>query len=43
MPHLSQVTAAGAGLLLGSALCVIIPEGFEAMHEAAEGTRHVGG
>jgi hypothetical protein len=25
-----QVTAVGAGLLLGSALCIILPEGFEA-------------
>jgi hypothetical protein len=25
-----QVSAVGAGLLLGSALCIILPEGFEA-------------
>jgi len=28
-----QVNAVGAGLLLGSALCVILPEGFEAAME----------
>jgi hypothetical protein len=28
-----QVSAVGAGLLLGSALCIILPEGFEAAME----------
>lgn len=38
LPHLSsycvlQISALGAGLLLGSALAIILPEGFEAAHE----------
>jgi len=28
-----QVNAVGAGLLLGSALCIILPEGFQAAVE----------
>eukprot|EP00877_Chromochloris_zofingiensis_P005743 jgi/Chrzof1/1516/Cz10g10210.t1 len=34
--RVEMVNTAGAGLLLGSALCVILPEGFEAVHEAQE-------
>jgi hypothetical protein len=30
-----QVSAVGAGLLLGSALCIILPEGFEAAMEVS--------
>lgn len=31
-----QVSVLGAGLLLGSALGIILPEGFEAAREAGE-------
>jgi hypothetical protein len=36
-----QVNAASAGLLLGSALCVILPEGFEALHASMVGRQAV--
>jgi hypothetical protein len=32
--RLLQINAVSAGLLLGSGLCVILPEGFEALHAA---------
>lgn len=41
--HLQTVAALGAGLLIGSALAVIVPEGFHAFaHVSGRGRQHSG-
>jgi hypothetical protein len=37
--QLGTVSALGAGLLVGTALAVVLPEGFEALHGADAGAR----
>lgn len=38
--HLQTVAALGAGLLIGSALAVIVPEGFHAFAHVSESSVH---